>query len=76
MEADEDVMLAIEAPIGRELRIAGIPYEVVGVLEKQGSIFGFSMDNLAIAPFRSPLSRVTDPRGDIEGVIVQAGSEA
>lgn len=63
-------------PIGRELRIAGIPYEVVGVLEKQGSIFGFSMDNLAIAPFRSPLSRVTDPRGDIEGVIVQAGSEA
>jgi len=63
-------------PVGRELRIAGIPYEVVGVLEKQGSIFGFSMDNLAIAPFRSPLSRVTDPRGDIEGVIVQAGSEA
>ncbi len=63
-------------PIGRELRIAGIPYEIVGIIEKQGSLFGISMDRLAIAPFRSPLSRVTDPRGDVEGLIVQAGSEA
>lgn len=63
-------------PIGRELRIAGIPYEVVGVIEKQGSIFGISMDRLAIAPYRSPLSRVTNPRGDIDGLIVQGQSEA
>src|SRR5690606_906705 len=63
-------------PIGRELRIAGIPYEIIGIIEKQGSLFGISMDRLAIAPFRSPLRRVTDPRGDVEGLIVQAGSDA
>lgn len=58
--------------IGRELRIQGVPYQVIGLIEKQGSIFGFSMDRLAIAPLRSPLWRVTNPRGDIDGLVVQA----
>ncbi len=62
-------------PLGRELRIAGIPYEIIGVIEKQGSVFGFSLDRLAIAPFRSPMRRVTNPRGDIGGLIVQAAAE-
>ncbi len=59
-------------PVGRELRIAGTPYEVIGVLEKQGSIFGFSMDRMAIAPYTSAMSRVTNPRGDLDGLVVQA----
>jgi putative ABC transport system permease protein len=61
-------------PVGRELRIAGIPYTVVGVVEKQGSVFGFSLDRLAVAPFNSPLRRVTNPRGDVDGLIVKAPS--
>ncbi|MEX2180352.1 MAG: ABC transporter permease [Gemmatimonadaceae bacterium] len=60
--------------IGRELRIAGIPYSIIGVIEKQGSLFGLSMDKLAIAPFNSPLHRVTNPRGDIDGLMVQAAT--
>jgi putative ABC transport system permease protein len=59
-------------PLGRELRIAGVPYQVIGVIEKQGSLFGLSMDKLAIAPFNSPMRRLTNPRGDIDGMIVQA----
>jgi putative ABC transport system permease protein len=59
-------------PIGREIRITGTPYEVIGVMEKQGSIFGFSMDRMAIAPYTSPMSRSTNPRGDIDGLVVQA----
>ena len=62
-------------PVGRELRIAGTPYAVVGVLEKQGSLFGFSMDRFAIAPYTSPLSRSTNPLGDVDGLIVQAPRE-
>ncbi|MCX5761626.1 MAG: ABC transporter permease [Gemmatimonadetes bacterium] len=58
-------------PIGREVRVGGIPYRVIGVIEKQGMVFGFSLDRLFIAPYRSPLSRVTNPRGDIGGLIVQ-----
>ena len=45
-------------PIGRELRIGGVPYEVIGIIEKQGTVFGFSLDRLAIAPFTSPLCSV------------------
>src|SRR5438067_8661320 len=39
-------------PVGRELKIVGLPYTVIGVIEKQGSVFGFSLDRLAIAPAR------------------------
>ena len=61
-------------PVGRALRIAGTPYTVVGVIEKQGSVFGFSLDRLAVAPFTSPMRRVTNPRGDVDGLIVQAAT--
>jgi putative ABC transport system permease protein len=60
------------SPLGRELRIKGIPYQVIGVIEHQGSLFGMSLDKLAIAPFASPLHRITNPRGDIDGLLVQA----
>jgi putative ABC transport system permease protein len=59
-------------PIGRELRIRGVPYEVIGRIEKQGSLFGMSMDRMVIGPLESSLSRVTNPRGDIDGMMVQA----
>jgi putative ABC transport system permease protein len=61
-------------PIGRELRIAGIPYQVIGVIAHQGSLFGQSLDQMAIAPFASPLHRLTNPRGDIDGLLVQSSS--
>jgi putative ABC transport system permease protein len=61
-------------PIGRELRIRGVPYQVVGRIEKQGSLFGMSMDKFVIGPLESALSRVTNPRGDIDGMMVQASS--
>ncbi len=62
-------------PIGRALRISGVPYEVIGVIEKQGSVFGFSLDRLAIAPYTSPMLRAIRPLGDIESMVVQAPSK-
>ena len=59
-------------PLGREIRIGGTPYTVVGLLEKQGNVFGFSLDRMVIGPYKSPLSRVTNPRGDIDALVVQA----
>jgi len=61
-------------PVGRSLRIRGMPYTVVGVLEKQGSVFGLSLDRVAIAPYSSPLHHHTNPRGDVDGIMVQAPS--
>ncbi len=62
-------------PVGRELRIAGTPYEIIGVIEKQGAVFGFSLDRLAIAPVTSPLLRAIRPRGDYESLIMQGSSD-
>ena len=62
-------------PVGRELRIGGIPYLVVGVIEHQGSLFGQSLDKTAFAPFLSPLHRLTNPMGDIDGLMVQAPND-
>ncbi len=59
-------------PIGRRVRIRGFPYRVVGVLEEQGSLFGFSLDNRVIAPARSPIQAVTNPRGIVDQVVAQA----
>ena len=59
-------------PVGRELRIAGQPYTIIGVIEEQGSVFGFSMDRMTIAPYTSPMARSIRPRGDIGQITVQA----
>jgi putative ABC transport system permease protein len=62
-------------PIGRELRMGGLPYQVIGVIEHQGNLFGMSLDKTAFAPFNSPLHRLTNPRGDIDGLMVQAPND-
>ena len=46
-------------PIGRRVTMGGLPYRVVGVVAKQGNLFGISMDKFAIAPFDSPAQRLT-----------------
>ena len=61
-------------PLGRELKIGGIPYQVVGVLAKQGTLFGLSLDKIVLAPYKSPLHRLTNPKGDLDGIMVQAPS--
>ncbi len=63
-------------PLGREIRFGGIPFRVIGVLEKQGSVFGLSLDRQVIAPRASHMSRLTNPRGDVSGLVVQASNEA
>jgi putative ABC transport system permease protein len=37
--------------LGKEIRIDGRPYLIVGVLEPLGSIFGFSRDNVVYIPY-------------------------
>src|SRR5437016_715682 len=40
-------------PVGREIRIHRFPFTVIGVLEKQGTVFGLALDRQVIAPFHS-----------------------
>jgi putative ABC transport system permease protein len=63
------------SPVERIVKIGGLPYRIVGVLEKQGSLFGQSLDAVVIGTFGSSLSRATNPRGDIDGLLVQAPTD-
>ena len=59
-------------PIGQELRLDGQPYTVVGVTESQGAIFGQSLDQFLIAPYRSPVRRAVNPPGIVDAVVIQS----
>jgi putative ABC transport system permease protein len=56
--------------------VSGVPFTVIGVVEKQGSVFGFSLDRLAIAPYTSPMQRIIRPLRDFSSLIVQAPTQA
>src|SRR5439155_182638 len=44
-------------PLGREVKIFDLPYRVIGVVEKQGNLFGLSLDKFAVAPASAPRKR-------------------
>jgi len=62
-------------PIGREVKIFDIPYRVIGVVEKQGNLFGLSLDKFAVAPATSPLKRFVNPPRVVDALAVKAGSQ-
>jgi len=61
-------------PVGRQVRIGGQTYRVIGVVEHQGKLFGWSLDRFAVAPARSPIQDLVNPPGIIDALIVKAGS--
>ena len=63
-------------PLNRQLKVAGLPYTVVGVAESQGSIFGLSMDRFVIAPYRSPLRHVVNRPLVIDALKVKVAGDA
>ncbi|MDQ3556273.1 MAG: ABC transporter permease [Gemmatimonadota bacterium] len=54
--------------VGSTIRVQGHPFQVVGVLEKQGTLFGFSMDNVVIAPARSPVNGFVNPYNVVDEI--------
>jgi putative ABC transport system permease protein len=60
-------------PLGRTVRINNVPFEVIGVLQPQGKLFWMSLDNRAIAPVRSAMGRLTNPRGVVDEILVKTG---
>lgn len=62
--------------IGKELRLGNLPYIVIGVAESQGSALGISFDKFVVAPYSSPLRRLTNrQKGVIDAVMVKSPNE-
>jgi putative ABC transport system permease protein len=69
-EAAEKLFGSLD-PLGRSVKINGSSFEVIGVMKKQGSLFGMSMDNRAFAPARSTMGRFVNPQGNVGRVLVK-----
>jgi len=62
-------------PVGRTVKARGLPFRVIGVLEKQGSLLGMSLDNYAIAPAHSAMSRIVNPHNVVDNILVRVDDE-
>ncbi|HEX9727741.1 MAG TPA: ABC transporter permease [Gemmatimonadales bacterium] len=62
-------------PLGREVKIRGIPYRVIGVVERQGNLFGISLDKFVVTTAMSPAKRFVNPPGAIDALLVKTASQ-
>jgi putative ABC transport system permease protein len=63
-------------PVGRTIRLGGIPFTIVGVAKPQGSVFGLSLDRFVIGPLHSRLRRLVNPAGVIDGIKIKTADPA
>ena len=71
-----DKLFEGQDPIGREAKIYDIPYRVIGVVEKQGNLFGLSLDKFAVAPASAPLRRFVNPPRVVDALAIKANSQS
>src|SRR5216110_3801107 len=70
-----DKLFEGQDPIGREVRIFDLPYRVIGVVEKQGNLFGLSLDKFAVAPATAPLKRYVNQPRVVDALAMKAHSQ-
>ncbi|HMH82169.1 MAG TPA: ABC transporter permease [Gemmatimonadales bacterium] len=63
------------APLEHSVRIGGIGYRVIGVVEEQGSILGFPLDRFVVVPALSPAQNLVNPPGILDAFLVKAQTE-
>jgi putative ABC transport system permease protein len=58
-------------PVGRTVQIGGLPYRIIGVVAKQGTLFGLSLDKFAVMPFSAHARRLICPINILDALIVR-----
>ncbi|HXW97017.1 MAG TPA: ABC transporter permease [Gemmatimonadales bacterium] len=61
-------------PLGKDVTIRGIPYRVVGVAARRGTLFGLSLDKFAVMPFRAPARRHICPLNVLDELEIKVAS--
>jgi putative ABC transport system permease protein len=61
-------------PLGKEVSIMGLPYRVIGVATKQGTLFGISMDKFAVMPYTAPARRWICPHNVLDELEIQVAN--
>src|SRR3989475_6150392 len=62
-------------PLERSVRIGGIAYRVIGVVERQGSVLGFPLDRFVVVPALSPAQNLVNPPGILDALLLKAPSD-
>jgi len=62
-------------PLGREVKIFDVPYRVIGVVEKQGNLFGLSLDKFVVTPAGAPVKRYVNPPRVVDDLAVKATTQ-
>src|SRR5213083_372900 len=70
-----DKLFEGQDPIGREVKIFQLPYRVIGVVEKQGNLFGLSLDKFAVVPASAPLKRYVNPPREVDDFALETADE-
>ena len=68
-----ETLFPTEEPLGKEIIVDGYRYQVIGMLNKKGDVFGQNMDMLAIIPITRMINLYSAARRDIE-IKVRASS--
>ncbi len=63
-------------PLGKSVTLQGLPYRVVGIVAKQGTIFGISLDKFIVVPFDAPVHRAACRMGFMDELHVKAANIA
>jgi putative ABC transport system permease protein len=73
-----DVLFGDERAVGKRIRVRGMPFEVVGVLEKKGAnAFGVDQDDVLLVPWLTCKRRIQrSPFDDVDQVLATAASPA
>ena len=61
----KEKLFPTEDPIGKYIKIRGIPFMVIGVEEKRGKVLGISRDNYVYMPITTFFSRLSSRRRSI-----------
>jgi putative ABC transport system permease protein len=68
-------LFADRPALGRNVRIGGVPYRVIGVVAHQGSLMGFPLDRFVVVPALSPAQNLVNPPGILDAFLVKARSD-
>src|SRR2546426_2275059 len=62
-------LFADRPPLGRSVRIGGVPYRVIGFVEHQGSLMGFPLDRFVVVPTLPPAQNLVNPPGILDAFL-------
>jgi putative ABC transport system permease protein len=68
-----DQLFPYENPLGKNIKIDGAGYNVIGVLERMGELFGESQDNFLLIPISNYLNSIADRNTSLQ-ITVEAES--